>query len=57
MEVWRRSARIPRKKIRNTGIKPKMKVARSFLDDILVKQFNGNDIQRIGEKILQVITC
>jgi hypothetical protein len=45
MDVWRRSARISRKdKIRNTIIRQKMKVARSLLDDIKTKNFNGMDM-------------
>ena len=38
-DLWRRSARIPRKdKIRNTIIKQKMNITRSLVDDIETKQ-------------------
>ena len=45
MGFWRRTCRISRKdRIRNTYIKPKMNVTRSFVDDVKMKelQFYGH---------------
>jgi hypothetical protein len=51
MDFLRRSARISRKdKIRNTIIKQKMKVTRSLLDDIKIKQLRCyGHVQRMEE--------
>ena len=54
MDFWRHSARISRKdKIRNTIIRQKMSVTRSFLDDIKTKQLEWyGHVQRMEERRL-----
>jgi len=51
MDFWRRSSQISRTdKIRNTGIRQKMNIARSLLDNIKTKQLQWyGHVQRMEE--------